>query len=155
LLTSHLPSDCFPLTSSPIRHISMSSRDIVTPSLRDLPTELQQQIVSHLANSCWKSVHSLLYTCKHLYHIALPFSVQTYCSAPHPSKSGYPQLCNRTLQCLRYVPIVKPELACHVRTLNLHRWSSQRDGSNKALKLETDEWPVYKKIICKVLPLFT
>ncbi|KAF4450523.1 hypothetical protein F53441_6378 [Fusarium austroafricanum] len=131
----------------------MPSYSILDLSLQGLPSEVQQQILSHLVSSkSFNSIHSLLLTCKHLYDIALPFSVQTYSNAPLLSRSDGPQPRNRTLQFLRYITLIKPEVARHVQTLDLQEWSYERNPSSKALRVKPDERLLYQKLLRKELP---
>ncbi|KAM0438155.1 hypothetical protein ACHAQK_006889 [Fusarium lateritium] len=122
-------------------------------SLSELPSEILEPIVSYLADSGSPSINSLLHMCKRLYRIALPFSVRTYYSYPEPDdpEKG-PRSRNRTLQFLRYVTIIKPELVSNVKALSLHHWSSERRESDNSMKIMADEWPLYKRLIHQTYP---
>ncbi|KAF4332085.1 hypothetical protein FBEOM_14122 [Fusarium beomiforme] len=117
-------------------------------SLLRLPLELQKHIISHLADSgSFTSTHALLLTCKHFYEIALPYSVQAYASHPGRHWADNPRSRNRTLQFLRLITITKAELASHVRELSLHAWTSAKRETDDTMRINEDEWPVYKGII--------
>ncbi|CAG9942105.1 unnamed protein product [Clonostachys rosea f. rosea IK726] len=99
-------------------------------SLLSLPPEIQTQILSHLVSSFGKpSIHAVLRTCKQLYEVALPLSVYVFRNAAPFSDGGGVCSRARNVQFLRYIVISKPELAIHVKTLLLGRFSSKPDAA--------------------------
>lgn len=95
------------------------------PQLMSVPPELQTEIVSCLDHA---SLQAILRTCKQMYAITLPWSVRTYKSKLQPGggrRAEFVDAGNATTarvqlsQFLRYVTIVKPELAQEVRTLDV------------------------------------
>ncbi|KAF5711551.1 hypothetical protein FMUND_8946 [Fusarium mundagurra] len=118
-----------------------------------LPPEIQAQIMSLVADSTdFKSVHSLLFSCKQLYAIALPFSVQTFHDIPRAEepKEGS-VVVSRIVQFLSYVSIVKPELAQHVQTIELHDWLTD-DFNRGTVHIDANDLIFYKQLIFKILP---
>ncbi|KAF4461862.1 f-box domain-containing [Fusarium albosuccineum] len=120
-------------------------------SLLALPNEIQSRILFHLVPSSVKSVHAVLYTCKHLYQIALPFSVHTYRNATAPISREF-RTRSRNLQFLHYITITKPELARHVRALVFGNFSTR--DSDDELEYEQvgptdDEKPIYRGLVDK------
>ncbi|KAF7562637.1 hypothetical protein G7046_g1473 [Stylonectria norvegica] len=87
-------------------------------SLVALPIEIQTRIILYLVHTSIESVRAVLYTCKQLYDIALPLSVHTF---RNPTENWDDPLDgpSRELQFLRYITIVKPHLARHVKSLVL------------------------------------
>ncbi|EXM15505.1 hypothetical protein FoTM2_016597 [Fusarium oxysporum f. sp. vasinfectum] len=131
----------------------MTSSTSQKPFLLALPPEIQSQIISLLADSTdFKSVHSLLFSCKQLYAIALPFSVQTFCDIPRPElpKKGS-VVRSRIVQFLSYVSIIKPELARHVRTIRLHDWLTDHFYKG-TVHIDANDVIFYKQLILKILP---
>ncbi|SCV52634.1 uncharacterized protein FFB14_12703 [Fusarium fujikuroi] len=123
------------------------------PLLLTLPPEIQSQIISLVADSTdFRSVHSLLFSCKQLYAIALPFSVRTFCDTPRPEipKKGSVAR-SRILQFLSYVSIIKPELARHVHTIRLHDWLTG-DFCKGTVHIDANDLISYKQLIFKILP---
>ncbi|KAH6880367.1 hypothetical protein B0T10DRAFT_495309 [Thelonectria olida] len=121
-------------------------------SLLGLPAEIQSRIVSYLAvPTSFKSIHAVLYTCKQLYEIALPFSVQTYWDAELPyDPNRKPRPRSRTLQFLRYITITKPELAECVDTIIVGSFSTQEVDDHSDFELgglEDDERELYEGLI--------
>ncbi|CAH0044171.1 unnamed protein product [Clonostachys solani] len=103
----------------------VSSKSI---SLLSLPPEIQTHILAHLVSSFGKpSIHAVLRTCKRLYEIALPLSVHVYRNAAPFSDGGGVCSRARNVQFLRYIVISKPELAKHVKTIILGRFSSENN----------------------------
>ncbi|CAH0018985.1 unnamed protein product [Clonostachys rhizophaga] len=123
-------------------------------SLLSLPPELQTRILSHLiSDGGIQSVHPLLYTCKQLHSVALPLSVQVF-RLKHKSSDSTLLDRTRALQFLRYITIVKPELAKHVRTLIIPEWLWPQFESPLAKSGPTvDEMKVYKGLITKTMSL--
>ncbi|KAH7212210.1 hypothetical protein DER44DRAFT_860914 [Fusarium oxysporum] len=131
----------------------MTSSTSQKPYLLALPPEIQSQIISLLADSTdFKSIHSLLFSCKQLYAIALPFSVQTFCDIPRPElpKKGS-VVRSRIVQFLSYVSIIKPELARHVRTIRLHDWLADHFYKG-TVHIDANDLIFYKQLILKILP---
>ncbi|KAF5021911.1 hypothetical protein F66182_6059 [Fusarium sp. NRRL 66182] len=130
----------------------MPSKTVTARSLLGLPPELQRRIVWYLtAPTCFKSIHSLLYVCKQLYEIALPFSVHTYWGASLPwDPARAPRSRNRHLQFLRYILVTKPELAQHARTMILGSWPIS--GPEYNCDLQQDELEIYKDLIHATFP---
>ncbi|KAH7178123.1 hypothetical protein DER46DRAFT_590621 [Fusarium sp. MPI-SDFR-AT-0072] len=129
----------------------MNSFTSQKPFFLALPPEIQSQIISLVAESTdFKSVHSLLFSCKQLYAIALPFSVQTFCDIPRsevPEKGSV--VYSRIVQFLSYVSIIKPELARHVRTIRLYDWltNSYYKGT---VHFDANDMVFYKQLILKI-----
>lgn len=120
------------------------------PFLLTLPPEIQSQIISLVADSTdFRPVHSLLFSCKQLYAIVLPFSVQTFCDVPRAEvpKEGT-VVRSRVVQFLSYVSIIKPELARHVRTIRLYDWltDSHRCG---IVHIDAKDTGFYKELVSK------
>lgn len=88
-----------------------------------IPPEIQTYILSLLVPSSIESVRAVLYTCKHLYEVALPLSVHTY-QNPHPGEIRRPRSRSRNLDFLRYVTIVKPDLARYVKSIILDSFTT-------------------------------
>jgi hypothetical protein len=95
------------------------------PQLMNVPPELQMGIVSYLDHA---SLQAILRTCKQLYAITLPWSVRAYKSKFQPGggrRAEFVDVWKATMarvqlsQFLRYVTIVRPELAQEVRTLDV------------------------------------
>ncbi|CCT67856.1 uncharacterized protein FFB20_07584 [Fusarium fujikuroi] len=129
----------------------MTSLASQKPFLLTLPPEILTQIISLIADSTdFRSVHSLLFSCKQLYVIALPFSVQTFCDVPRAEvpKEGT-VVRSRVVQFLSYVSIIKPELARHVRTIRLYDWltDSYRCGT---VHNDANDTVFYKQQISKI-----
>ncbi|KAF5534443.1 hypothetical protein FPHYL_13421 [Fusarium phyllophilum] len=119
--------------------------------LLTLPPEIQSQIISFVADSTdFRSVHSLLFSCKQLYTIALPFSVQTFSDIPRAEepKEGT-AVRSRIVQFLSYVAVIKPELARYVRTIRLYDWltDSYRRGT---VDIDANDKIFYKQLISKI-----
>lgn len=129
----------------------MTSSANQKPFLLTLPPEIQSQIISRVADSTdFKSVHSLLFSCKQLYAIALPFSVQTFCDIPRAEKPKEGSAVrSRIVQFLSYVSIIKPELARHVRAIKLYDWlnDSYRCGT---VHIDANDMFFYKQLISKI-----
>ncbi|KAF4953094.1 hypothetical protein FGADI_6244 [Fusarium gaditjirri] len=129
----------------------MASSTSRKPLLLALPPEIQSQIISLVADSAdFKPVHSLLFSCKQLYAIALPFSVQTFCDIPRaevPKKGSVVR--SRIVQFLSYVSIIKPELARHVRTIRLYDWLiySRYHGT---VQIDDNDVIFYKQLISNI-----
>ncbi|VUC36676.1 unnamed protein product [Clonostachys rosea] len=123
-------------------------------SLLSLPPELQTRILSHLiADSGIQSVHPVLYTCKQLHAVALPLSVKIF-RLRHKSSDSTLLDRTRALQFLRYITIIKPELAKHVRTLIIPEWLWPQFESPLGKTGPTgDEMKVYKDWISKIMSL--
>ncbi|VUC22217.1 unnamed protein product [Clonostachys rosea] len=97
-------------------------------TLNNLPPELQSKICSYLVTSFGPSpIHALLRTCKQLYDVALPFSVQIFRNtAPiHIGRGPCSETSN--VQFLRYILISKPELAKKVHTVILGGFTTTRE----------------------------
>ncbi|VUC36164.1 unnamed protein product [Clonostachys rosea] len=93
--------------------------------LQALPTEIQSQIFSHLIVSYGPSpIHSVLRTCRQLYQVALPLSVQIFRNTAPLSASGGPCSKARNTQFLHYILVSKPELAKYIETLIFGIFSS-------------------------------
>ncbi|KAF4434718.1 hypothetical protein FACUT_7777 [Fusarium acutatum] len=121
------------------------------PFLLTLPPEIQNQIISLVAGSTdFKSVHSLLFSCKQLYAIALPFSVQTFHDIPRTKapKEGT-VVRSRIVQFLSYVSIIKPELARYVRTIRLHDWLTDSHLCG-TVHIDANDMVFYKQLILKI-----
>ncbi|KAF5648462.1 uncharacterized protein FTJAE_1295 [Fusarium tjaetaba] len=116
-----------------------------------LPPEIQSQIISLVADSThFKSVHSLLFSCKQLYAIALRFSVQTFHDVPRaeePKKGSVVR--SRIVQFLSYVSIIKPELARHVRTIRTYDWLDD-SGRYGTVHIDVNDMIFYKQLISKI-----
>lgn len=101
----------------------------------------------------------MLRTCKQFYEVALPLSVHVFRNAaPFRDGGGF---CSRArnVQFLRYIVISKPELAIHVKTLLLGRFSSKPDAAThikdiaqpQEIKCTKEELSVYQHAIEDVL----
>ncbi|KAF5977333.1 hypothetical protein FCOIX_6600 [Fusarium coicis] len=121
------------------------------PFLLTLPPEIQSQIISLVADlTHFKSVHSLLFSCKRLYAIALPFSVQTFHDVPRAEEPKEGSVIrSRIVQFLSYVSIIKPELARHVRMIRLYDWLTvtYRCGT---VHIDANDMVFYKELILKI-----
>ncbi|CAH0050064.1 unnamed protein product [Clonostachys solani] len=117
-------------------------------SLQDLPPEIHSQIFSHLVTSFGpSSIHAVLKTCKQLYEVALPFSVQIFRNTAPLHIGGGPCSKIRNAQFLHYILISKPELAKYVKTLIFGSFSSE-DNSPRGTPTSTAEaLGVYEKYI--------
>ncbi|CAH0057402.1 unnamed protein product [Clonostachys solani] len=117
-----------------------------------MPPELQVRILSNLVTKDSNDILPILRTCKKLYEIALPLSVSIFqVHTPNqPNKDGFPMRI-RLFKFLRYITIVKPGLASHVRTLVFGRWLLDRYqkplGSQGPTREEKD---VYARLIRNV-----
>ncbi|KAF5540730.1 hypothetical protein FMEXI_8226 [Fusarium mexicanum] len=128
--------------TSPVNH---------KPFILNLPPEIQSQIISLVADSTdFKSVHSLLFSCKQLYATALPFSVRTFCDVPRAEEPKEGSVVrSRIVQFLSYVSIIKPELARYVRTIRLYDWltDTYRRGT---VHIDVNDMLFYKQMISKI-----
>jgi hypothetical protein len=132
-------------------------------SLLSLPPEIQTHIISLLIPPSGPSIqsiesvlsiHAVLKTCKQLYDVALPLSVHTYCrpilsqsEAPASSRSR-----SRILQFLRYVAIIKPELANCVKAIVLQPVNVlSYDSEVQDPDLGGDERDLYRNLIESVV----
>jgi hypothetical protein len=135
----------------------MASATVSNHSLLGLPVEIQSRIVSYLTvPTSFKSIHAVLFTCKQLYEIALPFSVQTYWNADLPyDPKRKPRRRSRNLQFLRYITITKPELAKCVDTIIVGNFSTQELHERDDVEVrgvEDDERTLYEGLIHDTFP---
>ncbi|VUC26304.1 unnamed protein product, partial [Clonostachys rosea] len=119
------------------------------------PPEIQTKILSQLVVSFGKSsIHAVLRTCKKLYEVALPLSVEVFRNTvPYPGIHG-PCSGSRNIQFLRYILISKPWLAKNVKTVILGRFSTDhgRDADGKETaqgqeSIDQEELAIYQQYI--------
>ncbi|VUC32281.1 unnamed protein product [Clonostachys rosea] len=132
-------------------------------SLLSIPPELQAKILTHLVSSFGKpSIQAVLRTCKQLYEVALPLSVNAFRNAAPFADGGGVCSRARNVQFLRYIAVSKPELAIHVKTLLLGRFSSGNDSAThkkdlaqpQDIRCTKEELLVYQHVIDDVLGRF-
>ncbi|KAK1975534.1 F-box domain-containing protein [Colletotrichum cereale] len=121
-------------------------------SFLELPVEVQTQILRQLASSHHQSMRAVLLTCKHLYQVALPFSVHTYENVTSKNMSQHAEKRSRNLDFLRYITITKPELAHNVRRISIIHVSTSliyrlAPTNKRPLGPTSDEVAVYSDMI--------
>ncbi|CAG9990604.1 unnamed protein product [Clonostachys byssicola] len=126
----------------------------VSMILTNLPPELQSKICSYLVKSIGpSSIHALLRTCKQLYDVALPFSVQIFRNTAPIHIGRGPCSETRNVQFLRYILISKPELASRVDTIILGGFTTTRERVKTPTAVtSTEEEPaIYQEFIINAL----
>lgn len=91
-----------------------------------LPPELLKKIVSDLSQSSNASVQALLRTCKHLYDVVLPYSVETFIVPKADDDDDYGTMA--MLAFLRYITITKPQVADMVKIIIAGDFSTVADN---------------------------
>ncbi|CAH0017098.1 unnamed protein product [Clonostachys rhizophaga] len=125
-------------------------------TLTNLPPELQSKICSYLVKSIGpSSIHALLRTCKQLYAVALPFSVQIFRNTAPIHIGRGPCSEARNVQFLRYILISRPELARRVDTVILGGFTTTRDRvkTPTAATSTKEELALYQEFIINALGL--
>ncbi|CAH0051101.1 unnamed protein product [Clonostachys solani] len=123
-------------------------------TLNNLPPELQSKICSYLVKSIGpSSIHALLRTCKQLYDVALPFSVQIFRNTAPIHIGRGPCSDTRNVQFLRYILISKPELANKVDTAILGGFTTTRETvtTPTAATSTKEELAIYQEFIINAL----
>lgn len=128
--------------------------DAVSMTLNNLPPELQSKICSYLVKSIGpSSIHALLRTCKQLYDVALPFSVQIFRNTASVHIGRGPCSETRNVQFLRYILMSKPELASRVDTVILGGFTTTRERAKTPIAATStdEELAIYQEFIINTL----
>lgn len=91
-----------------------------------LPPEVLKKIVSELSQPSKASVQALLRTCKHLYDIVLPYSVETFRVPIADDDDDHGTMA--MLGFLRYIIVTKPHVADMVKTIIAGDFSTAADN---------------------------
>lgn len=138
------------MTSPQLKMSESVSQEGLPPLLR-LPAELHTRILGHLISSTGTTepIFPVLYTCKQLYHVALPLSVYKFQKRGPRSQDDQPRRA-QVVKFLRYITITKPELAHQVKVVVAENWPpivcQARLGPFGPTK---DEMEVYRALIYK------
>lgn len=138
------------MTSPQMKMSESVSQEVLPPLLR-LPTELHRRILGHLISSTGTTepIIPVLYTCKQLYHVALPLSVYKFQKrGPHSDDDEARRA--HVVKFLRYITITKPELAQQVKVVVAENWPpAVWQAPLGPLGPTEDEMEVYRALIYK------